>query len=141
MGESLLIDQQLEIERREKEEAQRKLQEAKDRESREAELVFEAKCLRVSQPETDKAHPERCHIVIRSPSGKRISRTFLAHDEVSFVYDWIDVSCADESFSHSKYRLVSRLPGTPSKELPKSSKTLKEEGVEHQTIFFVLELD
>jgi len=135
--ESLLIDQQKEELQREEAEQERQIQEVKRQAAVEVEAAFEAKRLRVSQPEADKGHPERCQVVIRTPSGKRLNRTFLGSDEVAFVYEWIDVCCADEPFTQSSYRLVSRVPGRPSKELSKNSTTLKEEGVEHQTMFFI----
>lgn len=135
--ESLLIDQQKAALQREEAEQERQFQEAKRQAIEMAEAAFEAKRLRVSQPEADKGHPERCQIVIRTPNGKRLNRTFLGSDEVAFVYDWIDVCCADEPFTRSSYQLTSRVPGRPSKEICKNSKTLKEEGVEHQTMFFI----
>merc|ERR1712034_308467 len=107
-------------------------QEAKRQAIHKAEQALEVKRLRVSQAEADNSHPERCQIVIRTPSGKRLSRTFLGSDDMSFAFDWIDVVCIDEPFTKDKYQLVSRLPDRPSKELCKSLQTLKEEGVEHQ---------
>lgn len=135
--ESLLMDQQKAEIQKEEVEQERQFQEAKRQAIEMAEAAFEVKRQRVSQPEADKAHPERCQIVVRTPSGKRLNRTFLGTDEVAFVYDWIDVCCADEPFSESGYRLTSRVPGRPSKEICKNSKTLQEEGVEHQTMFFI----
>lgn len=135
--ESLLIDQQKATLQREEAEQERQFQEAKRQAIEMAEAAFEAKRLRVSQPEADKGHPERCQIVIRTPNGKRLNRTFLGSDEVAFVYDWIDVCCADEPFTQSGYQLTSRVPGRPSKDICKNSNTLKEEGVEHQTMFFI----
>lgn len=142
--ESLLMDQLRETERIDAEEAQQKLQEeqlklqeAEARASEETQQEMEAKRQRLSQPEPDKAHSDRCQIVIRTPSGKRLSRTFLGSDEVSFLYDWVDVACPDEEFSKQSYRLVSRLPGRPSKDLCKTSQSLTSEGIEHQTMFFI----
>lgn len=146
--ESLLMDQHreaqckedqkiMEAQCKEAEEAQRKLQAETAQATHEAELVFDAKRLRVSQPEPDKAHPDRCQIVIRTPSGKRLTRTFLGSDEVTFMYDWIDIVCAEDDFVKEHYQVVSRLPGRPNKNLCRNSQTLKEEGVEHQTVFFV----
>jgi len=142
--ESLLMDQHREAERKQAEEIQRqqsdelKRKQAEDAEaSREAEIAFEAKRSRVDQPEPDKAHPDRIQIVIRTPSGKRINRTFLGSDEVSFIYDWIDVACVEEDFVKESYKIVARLPGKPTKELCKSQQSLKDEGVEHQTVFMV----
>merc|ERR1711988_1764471 len=105
--------------------------------NQEAEIAFEAKRSRVDQPEPEKSHPDRCQIVIRTPSGKRLTRTFLGSNEVSLVYDWIDVSCAQDDFVKEAYGLVARLPGMPNKELCRSQHSLKEEGVEHQTAFMV----
>jgi hypothetical protein len=135
--ESLLIDQQKEDLRKEVEDQERQVQDAKRRTMEESEQVFEAKRQRVSQPEADKADPKRCQIVIRTPSGKRLMRTFLNSDGISFLYDWVDVSCKDEEFTQSNYKLVSRVPGKPSKEICQNSTTLEDEGVEHQTMFFV----
>lgn len=142
--ESLLMDQHREVQRKEAEEVERKQsdelkrKQAEDAQAnREAEVAFEAKRSRVDQPEPDKAHPDRCQIVIRTPSGKRLNRTFLGSDEVSFIYDWIDVACVEEDFVKESYKIVARLPGKPTKELCKSQQSLKEEGVEHQTVFMI----
>lgn len=142
--EALLMDQHKEVQRKEDEEAKRKqaeelkCQQAEETQAnREAEIAFEAKRARVDQPEPDKAHPDRCQIVIRTPSGKRLNRIFLGSDEVSFVYDWIDVACAMEDFAKEGYQLVARLPGKPNKELCRSQQTLKDEGVEHQSVFMI----
>lgn len=142
--ESLLMDQHQESQRKEIEAAERKQAEERKRKqaeeaeaNREAEIAFETKKSRVEQPEPDNTHPDRCQIVIRTPSGKRLSRTFLGSDDVSFIYDWIDVACAEESFVKEKYQLVARLPGKPNKELCKSQQTLKGEGVEHQSVFMI----
>jgi len=104
---------------------------------REAASALEAKRLRVSQPEPDKANPDRCQVVIRTPSGKRLTRTFLFSDGLCYLYDWIDVSCSEEEFVKESYQIVSRVPGSPNKTLSKSSRTLKEEGVEHQSVFMI----
>jgi hypothetical protein len=142
--ESLLMDQHRQAENKEmeavkkkSEELERQKQAEKAQIEQEAAAVHEAKRLRVSQPEADKAHPDRLQIVIRTPSGKRLTRTFLGSDEVSFLYDWIDVTCSEENFVQDTYQVVSRMPGQPNKELPKSSRSLKEESVEHQSAFFV----
>lgn len=142
--ECLLMDQHKEIQRKEAEVAERKQAEELKRKqaeeaqaNREAEIAFEAKRSRVDQPEPDKAHPDRCQIVIRTPSGKRLTRMFLGSDEVSFIYDWIDVACVEEEFVKQSYQLVARLPGKPNKELSKSQLSLKEEGVEHQSVFMI----
>merc|ERR1712048_219833 len=105
--------------------------------NREAEIAFEAKRSRVDQAEPDKNHPDRCQIVVRTPSDKRLSRTFLGSDEVSLIYDWIDVTCASEDFVKASYQLVERLPGKPLKEVCKSEQLLKHEGVEHQSVFMI----
>merc|ERR1719247_808473 len=142
--ESLLMDQHRQAQIKEAEameeqqkELDRQQQEEKARLVCEAALEMESKRLRVSQPEPDKTHPDRCQIVIRTPSGKRLSRTFLGSDEVSFIYDWIDVACAEEDFVKESYQVVARLPGKPNKELCKSQHSLKDEGVEHQTVFMI----
>jgi len=142
--ESLLMDQQREEERKKAELEERKQvqevmqqQEEEAQAIREAQMAFELKRARVEQPEPDKSHPDRCEIVIRNPTGKRLKRTFLGSDSVSFVYDWIDVACAEESFIKGSYQLVARLPGKPNKELHNSQQTLKDEGVEHQTVFLI----
>lgn len=142
--ESLLMDQHQEMQRKEAEEVERKQAEELKRKqaeeaqaNREAEIAFEAKRSRVEQPEPDKAHPDRCQIVIRTPSGKRLTRSFLGSDEVHFVYDWIDVACVEEDFVKQSYQLVARLPGKPNKELCKSKESLKEAGVEHQSVFMI----
>jgi len=153
--ESLLIDQQKEAQRKEVEEVEKaskkeaeevdrlqaeelKCNQAKEAEAnREVEIAFEAKRARVDKPEPDKAHPNRRQIVIRTPSGKRLNRTFLGNDEVSLIYDWIDVTCAAEDFVKESYQLVARLPGKPNKELSKSSQSLDDEGVEHQSVFMI----
>jgi len=125
-----------EVERKQSDELKRK--QAEDAQAnREAEVAFEAKRSRVDQPEPDKAHPDRCQIVIRTPSGKRLNRTFLGSDEVSFIYDWIDVACVEEDFVKESYKIVARCPGQPTKELCKSQQSLKDEGVEHQTVFMI----
>jgi len=142
--EALLMDQGKEAQRKETEEVERqqaeelKRKQAEEAEvSREAEVAFEAKRARVDQPEPDKTHPDRCQIVIRTPSGKRLNRTFLGGDEVCFIYDWIDVACAQEDFVKGSYQLVARLPGKPNKELCKSQQSLKDGGVEHQSVFMI----
>jgi hypothetical protein len=142
--EALLMDQHKEAQRKEAEEVERQQAEELKRKkaeelelNREAEAVFEAKRARVDQPEPDKSHPDRCQIVIRTPSGKRLNRTFLGSDVVCFIFDWIDVACAEEDFVKGSYQLVARLPGKPNKELCKSQQSLKDEGVEHQTIFMI----
>jgi len=142
--ESLLMDQHRQIQIKQAEEIERqsadelKRKQAEEAQvNHEAEVAFEAKRARVDQPEPDKAHPDRCQIVIRTPSGKRISRTFLGSDEVSFIYDWIDVACAEEDFVKESYKVVARLPGKPNKEFCKSQQSLKDEGVEHQTVFMI----
>merc|ERR1711937_966237 len=101
--ESLLIDQHKEVERKEAEEANKQIQAEEKRAAEEAEATFEAKRSRVEQPEPDKAHPDRCQIVIRTPSGQRLSRTFLGSDQISLIYDWIDVVCVKEEFVQAKY--------------------------------------
>merc|ERR1712224_813878 len=117
-------DQQREAVQREAEATKRAFQEAQADAAQAAERVFEAKRARVSQPEAN-AKQSDCHqVVIRTPSGKRISRNFLGSDDVSYVFDWIDVSCADEEFTKGDYRLVSRLPGRPVMEICKSVRTL-----------------
>lgn len=142
--ESLLIDQQKEVQRKELEEVERqqaeelRCKEAKEAEAnRDAEIAFEAKRARVDKPEPDAGHPNRRQIVIRTPSGKRLNRTFVGSDEVSFIYDWIDVACAGEDFVKESYQLVARLPGKPNKELSKSSQSLEQESVEHQSVFMI----
>lgn len=153
--ESLLMDQAQEAQRKEEqqlrkaeeellrqqqEETKKKLAEeaqAQREAEREAELAFEAKRSRVDQPEPDKAHPDRCQIVIRTPCGKRLCRTFLGSNEVSFIYDWVDVACSQEEFVKEPYTLVARLPGNPNKEISRSQKTFKDEGIEHQSVFMV----
>jgi len=142
--ESLLMDQHRQIQRKEAEEAEReqaddlKRKQAEEAQAnREAQAEFESKRSRVDQPEPDKAHPDRCQIVIRTPSGKRLNRTFLGSDMVSFIYDWIDVACAEEDFVKGSYNIVARLPGKPNKELCKSQQSLKDEGVEHQSVFMI----
>lgn len=142
--ESLLMDQHRELHRKEAQEAERRQVEELERKraeeaqaTRQAEIAFEAKRSRVDQPEPDKAHPDRTQIVIRTPSGKRLSRAFLATDEVAFIYDWIDVSCTGDDFVKETYRLVARLPGKPNMELCKSQQRLKDAGVENQSVFMV----
>merc|ERR1712046_444695 len=103
-----------EVKRKQEEEAQAE---------REAEIVFAAKKSRIDQPEPDKSHPDRCQIRIRTPSGKQLNRTFLGSDEISLIYDWIDVACAKDDFVKERYQLVtSSLPGKPKRELVKSQK-------------------
>lgn len=142
--ESLLMDQHRQIQRKEEEEVDRKQAEELKRKqaeeaeaNREAGVALEAKRARVDQPEPDKAHPDRCQIVIRTPSGKRLNRTFLGSDEVSFIFDWIDIACAEEEFVNDSYQVVARLPGKPNKVLCKSQRSLKDEGVEHQSVFMI----
>jgi hypothetical protein len=148
LAESLRIDQQREQLRKEaeEEERQKKQREAEEEEAKakaahEEHLKLEAKRARVSQPEANREHPDRCQIVVRTPSGQRLSRTFLGSDNASLLYDWVDVVCNEEAFTKSRYMLVSRLPGQPAKELHNSPSTLKDLGVEHQTMFFVTVLD
>jgi len=142
--ESLLMDQHQELQRKEAEEEKRRQEEeaklklAEEAEAaRAADAILEEKRSRVNQAEPDKAHPDRCQIVIRTPSGKRLTRTFLGSDEISFIYDWVDVSCAEEDFVKENYKLVARLPGKPNKELGKSQESLKNEGIEHQSVFMI----
>merc|ERR1712070_1254677 len=107
------MDQQRQALRKEAEEEERKIREEESKLQEAKEQATQAKRMRVSQPEPEKTHPDRRQIVIRTPSGKRFSRTFTGDDEVEFVYDWIDVTCTDEPFAKDSYRLVSRLPGAP----------------------------
>lgn len=139
--ESLLIDQQRETLRKEAEEEERRLQETQSQLAHDEHVKLEAKRARVSHPEPDRAHPDRCQIVIRTPSGKRLSRAFLGSDDASLLYDWIDVACDGEAFTKSAYLLVSRLPGQPAQELPKSLLTLMELGVQNQTVLFITALE
>merc|ERR1712046_315579 len=104
---------------KEAEEEERRLQEAQSQLAHDEHVKLEAKRARVSHPEPDRADPDRCQIVIRTPSGKRLSRAFLGSDYASLLYDWIDVACDGEAFTKSGYLLVCRLPGQPAKELPK----------------------
>jgi hypothetical protein len=142
--ESLLMDQQQEIQRKEAEQEKQKQEEemqrkqAEDAEAaRAADAALEVKRSRVNEAEPDKAHPDRCQIVIRTPSGKRLTRTFLGTDDISFIYDWIDVTCAEDDFVKESYKLVARLPGKPNQEVSKSQESLKDEGIEHQSVFMI----
>merc|ERR1712146_477942 len=137
--ESMLMDQARESQRKEAEAEERQQAEELKRKQeeeaeREAEIAFAAKKSRVDQPEPDKSHPDRCQIRIRTPSGKQLNRTFLGSDEISLIYDWIDVACAQDDFVKERYQLVtSGMPGKPKRELPKSQQSFKDEGIEHQS--------
>jgi len=143
--ESLLMDQMREIERQSEEAANRELREAEERSAEEARQAsaqrqedLEVKRRRIEErPEPERSDPERCQLLVRTPSGKRVSRVFRNSDGVSVVYDWVDVVCADEEFTRHNYRFVSQVPGKARQELAERSATLKEQGLENQTMLLV----
>merc|ERR1712217_230433 len=56
--------------------------------------------------EPEKGHPDCYEIVVRTPSGKRLTRRFLNTEEVTFLFDWIDVVAAEDDFAKKDYLLV-----------------------------------
>lgn len=135
--ESLLMDQQREAERKTQEEAERASQGAEQLAAAESERVLDMKRSRVGQGEPEKGRPDCYEILVRTPSGKRLTRRFLNTEDVSFLFDWIDVVAAEDDFTKKDYLLVARVPGMPIKELDRSSQTLKDAGLERQSMLFV----
>merc|ERR1711972_1270332 len=135
--ESLLMDQQREAERKAQQEAERASQEAEQLAAAEFERVLDMKRSRVGQAEAEKSHPDCYEIVVRTPSGKRLTRTFLNTEAVSLLFDWIDVVAAEDDFTKKDYHLVARSPSMPNKELGRSSQSLKDAGLERQSMLFV----
>mmetsp|Transcript_56495 Transcript_56495/g.121280 ORF Transcript_56495/g.121280 Transcript_56495/m.121280 type:complete len:407 (-) Transcript_56495:260-1480(-) len=139
--ESLLMDQMREQARREEEATLAEVRAAEERERRERNEAFEAKKRRVEEQEPGNDDPTRLRLVVRLPSGKRIMRNFRNTDAASLVYDWVEVTCPDEDFCSTRYSLVSQVPGGQRQELSEKTQTLKDHGVEHQSMFFVHRLE
>lgn len=137
--ESLSIDQQKK-EEEELQRAQRKKEEEEElqRVQEAVALAFEAKRSRlIGQPEPEETHPDRCVIRIRTPPGRTLTRGFYRSDEVSLIYDWIDVTCAEEEFVKGTYHIEERMPGMARMELCRSKKKLEDLGIERQRLFMI----
>merc|ERR1712013_291432 len=135
--ESLVMDQQKEAELKAQKEADRASQEAEQLAAAEFERRLDMKRSRLGQAEPEKGHPDCYEIVVRTPSGKRLSRRFLNTEDVSLLFDWIDVVAVEDDFAKKDYLLVARVPGMPSKELGRISQSLKDAGLERQSMLFV----
>jgi hypothetical protein len=135
--ESLQADQRKQAEREAQEAAEYASKHAENEAAAETQRVLEEKRVRISCREPDSTNPDCCQVVVRTPSGKRLSRRFLFTDDLTFLYDWLDVVASDDDFTKKRYLLVSRVPGMPSNELARGVQSLREAGLDRQSMLFV----
>mmetsp|Transcript_35370 Transcript_35370/g.71444 ORF Transcript_35370/g.71444 Transcript_35370/m.71444 type:complete len:183 (-) Transcript_35370:234-782(-) len=128
--ESLRVDRQREAEKalRLKEEEERRQREAAEEEARkreaeqlraeaeEAERVRKEKVDAIildarSQltPEPAAGEPNRVQVLIRTPQGARLKRSFLGTDPIGQLYHYVNAE-GGEALAGSEYRLVSSMP-------------------------------
>lgn len=150
LQESILMDQmraaEAEQKRREEAEAEEALRaEEAEREAQKRREQDEAAARR-SRHEADvkvklarlPAEPpagdaDRCQLVLRLPSGKRLQRAFRSSETVGSIYDFVDVQSLEELYG-KEYCLISNMPKTVYED---RSATVGGAGIRNQFVLMV----
>ena len=91
-------------------------------------------------PEPEEGTPETSTIVLRLPTGERVTRRFNKNEQVQLLYDFIDANLQKIEFESADYK-YSIIQTMPRKEFKDKNKTLVQEGLFPRAMLQIKEED